>query len=296
MFSCLFGEGGAGHFVKMVHNGIEYAEMQLIAEIYSHLRYDQDLTMEKIANIFEEWNQGDTANYLLGITVDILRFKDKDGSYLLDHISDEAANKGTGGWTTIAGAELGVPIPSITEALFARYLSSYKADRLTYSDIYPLHNNTLNLSIPDLKILYQFCRIINHAQGIKLIQEASHTYNWSIQVEALLTTWSGGCIIRSKLLEILRNSWGKPHQDILLQPSVVQFVAQNINSVKASISQLVLSKQSFPVITSSLEYFKYLTTPYSNANLIQAQRDYFGAHTYRRIDDNTGKSYHTLWY
>lgn len=290
------GNGGAGHFVKMVHNGIEYAEMQLIAEMYSHLRYDQQKEPEEIAAIFSTWNQGDAGSYLLGITVDILKFKDLDGLPLLDKIADEAGNKGTGGWTTITACELGVPVSAMTEALFSRYLSSCKSDRLAYADLFEKQGEPIFIEVEDLLHTLMFCRVINHYQGLKLIKEASEIYGWHINTELLLKVWSAGCIIRSSLLEVLRNGWVSHDSDIMRHPYTLQLVNDHLPKIKNTISKFANSNQPYPVISCCLDYFKFLISSQSNAGMIQAQRDYFGAHTYKRKDDPTGNAYHTKWY
>ena len=289
------GDGGAGHFVKMVHNGIEYAEMQLIAEFYSHLRYDQGKVPEEIADIFEGWNKGDAGSYLLGITTDILRYKDADGLPLLDKISDEAGNKGTGSWTTITACELGVPVPAMTEALFSRYLSSFKTDRSRYADLYDINSDRVFIESENLLHTYMFCRIINHYQGIKLIREASDHFGWQINTDALLRIWSGGCIIRSALLAILRKEWLNCHEDIMEHPYARNLINNNLGEIKDTVSKWSLSARAYPVTTSCLDYFKGMILPRSNAYLIQAQRDYFGAHTYKRTDDPSGVPHHTKW-
>ncbi|HLO81795.1 MAG TPA: NADP-dependent phosphogluconate dehydrogenase [Chitinophagaceae bacterium] len=290
------GDGGAGHFVKMVHNGIEYAEMQLITEMYSHLRYDQEKDPEEIALVFELWNQGEANSYLLGITIDILRFKDTDGTPLINKISDVAGNKGTGSWTTITASELGVPVPATAEALFSRYLSSFNNDRSKYASLYNKEHNSIHIDPEHLRQAYMFCRIINHYQGIKLIKEASDIFSWHIDTAALLKIWSGGCIIRSSLLSIFRKGWSACGSDIMEHPFTRSLVNAHLGEIKQTISDLARSNRSYPVSSSCLEYFKMLITPRSSAYLIQAQRDYFGAHTYRRIDDPSGTSHHTNWY
>lgn len=290
------GEGGSGHFVKMIHNGIEYAEMQLIAEVYSHLRYDHNMTLSEIADLFETWNRGDEASYLLEITVDILRFKDDDGLPLLNKISDVAANKGTGSWTTIVACEMGIAIPGISSALFARYLSSFKANRVKYHALYSSENDSCDVDIYDIKQTYTMARILNHDQGVRLIKEASEKYQWGIELSALFKTWSGGCIIRSKLLQRLRHDTHGFENDLLLISFVSDFIKENMQLVKKTMSKLALSNQPYPTLNNNFEYLKYLTQSSCNANLIQAQRDYFGAHSYQRIDDVSGASFHTKWY
>ncbi len=289
------GDGGAGHFVKMVHNGIEYAEMQLIAELYSHLRYDQNKEPAAIATIFDEWNRGDAESYLLGITTDILRRKDTDGLPLIDKISDVAGNKGTGSWTTITACELGVPVPAMTEALFSRYLSSFKSDRVGYANVYATEDTPIFIDLENLRHTFMFCRILNHHQGLNLIKEASDRYDWHIHTEALLRIWSGGCIIRSALLGIFRNGWLDHHADIMAHPYTRTLIHAQLPNIKDTVSNLTRSARAYPVVTSCLDYFKSLVSARGNAYLIQAQRDYFGAHTYQRTDDPSGASHHTKW-
>ncbi|MCL4149674.1 UNVERIFIED_CONTAM: hypothetical protein GTU68_052383, partial [Idotea baltica] len=198
---CAFiGQGGAGHFVKMVHNGIEYAEMQLIAEIYAFLRYSGAYATDEIADIMEQWGREGCNSYLLEITIQILREKDEHGQLILDQILDQAGNKGTGSWTTIAAAKLGVPIPSLTAALYARYQSAFKQERVTNAKYLNEHVAQVKIDWSDLKYLYQFSRIMNHHQGIHLINSASAFYKWNINLRSLLKVWSAGCIIRSELL------------------------------------------------------------------------------------------------
>ncbi len=289
------GDGGAGHFVKMVHNGIEYAEMQIIAEVYSHLRFDLGITVNEIAQRFKSWQNYEADSYLLGITCDILNFYDADGELLLDKIQDAAGNKGTGSWTTITACELGVAVPLISAALFARYLSSYKAERLKYQTIYQPSSQPLSTNEEAIYALFMFARILNHYQGLQLIQEASKLYQWNIDLNALLRTWSGGCIIRSKLLEIFRDGLKGGTSDILKMPFVTQFIDKHLDEIKKLTGTLALSQLPYPVLSASLDYFKYLTNAESNANLIQAQRDYFGAHRYQIKNDVSGQTHHTQW-
>jgi 6-phosphogluconate dehydrogenase len=287
------GEGGAGHFVKMVHNGIEYAEMALIAEVYTHLRQDVKMPVDEIAGLFSQWNNSPLGNYLLEITADILRRKDSDGEPLLDKILDQAGAKGTGGWTTIAAAELGVPIPSMAEALFARFASSMPKQRSTYSSVYPSGGN--GRAVPGMLFLYQFCRLMNHHQGMNLIKAASDAHQWNIDTSSLLRIWSGGCIIRSQLLQILRKGWDDADGDVLLHPYTVSFVDGRYGAVTEAMAALMSGDNAYPVMSASLQYFKAMKEYRSNAYMIQAQRDYFGAHTYQRVDDPGGAAHHTEW-
>lgn len=288
------GSGGAGHFVKMVHNGIEYAEMQLICEIYSHLRFDQHRSLAEIAEIFTLWNGGNDQSYLLEITIDILLKKDVDGQPLIDKILDQAGNKGTGSWTTIAACELGVPIPTITASLFARYQSAQKQVRIAYADDFPLSSNGSLIPFDSLRKLYFFCRILNHHQGFQLITSASDVHNWDIDISNLIQTWSGGCIIKSALLDNIRSSI-KTTKDLLNVEMIQDFIYENLPEIINVHQILNKSTQPYQCINASVDYFKYMRTSDSNANLIQAQRDYFGAHTYHRKDDGGKISHHTDW-
>jgi 6-phosphogluconate dehydrogenase len=270
--------------------------MQLITEFYIHLRNDQHKDPEEIAEIFESWNRGDAGSYLLGITIDILRYKDTDGLPLIDKISDVAGNKGTGSWTTITACELGVPVPAMAEALFSRYLSSFKNDRLQYAELYPLQVAPIIIENKDLLQCFMFCRIINHYQGVKLIREASDSFGWNIDTAALLRIWSGGCIIRSNLLSIFRKGWNDHHADIMEHPYTRELISTHFPRISDTISLMMKSLHPYPVISSCLNYFKSLISARSSANMIQAQRDYFGAHTYQRVDDPSGAAHHTKWF
>ncbi len=288
------GDGGAGHFVKMVHNGIEYAEMQLIADMYAHLRWDQNLSLEEIHEIFNMWCESECKSYLLEITLDIIRAKDDDGSPLLDKILDKAENKGTGSWTTIAACELGVAVPSLTEALFARYLSHDKKMRENLSLTYPKEQEEIWIDTENLKATYQFCRMMNHIQGLEMIHQASKKYDWQIDIDGLLRTWSGGCIIRSTLLQKLRTGY-KKDQHLLQSAWMVEYINTHWKDIKKAASQLALSNLPYATVHAAIAYFKYITIGKSNANMIQAQRDYFGAHTYQRVDDPESNGFHTQW-
>tara|TARA_R110000868_G_scaffold37111_4_gene131355 strand:+ start:44845 stop:46740 length:1896 start_codon:yes stop_codon:yes gene_type:complete len=290
----LIGKGGSGHFVKMVHNGIEYAEMQLLAETYHFLRYGKGLNPSEISDIFERWRQGDLDSYLLEITVDILRKKEGD-EWLIDLILDKAGNKGTGSWTTIAAAELGVPATMISSALFARYLSSFKEERDIAS--YQYQSKVAipsDLPVDQVGIAYQLARVINHHQGIHLLSAASKEYGWRIKLWEVARMWTNGCIIRSELMNHL--------VQILQETDRILFdelTSQSCNASKPYLDELVIETikagQNAPCLTSALLFLNGYTNYLSSANIIQAQRDYFGAHTYKRIDDPNGKSHHTIW-
>ena len=291
---CTFvGKGGAGHFVKMVHNGIEYAEMQLIAEIYTFLRYVRTLSIEEISTIFTTWNQGLLQSYLLDITAKLLKIKEGE-NHLIDLILDKAGNKGTGSWTTITACELGVPIPTISEALFARYVSFFKEARNRFSDAY--FNNLIHTSISNENIahLYHTCRIINHHQGFHLISAASEKFDWDIDFPELCRIWTNGCIIRSSLMQNLSENIGKDG-NILIIDGIKSYISQHWSDTMDAYLILVKSGIAIPCVSASLQYFQALKQNHPSANIIQAQRDFFGAHTYERVDDTSGKKYHTIW-
>ncbi len=287
------GGGGSGHFVKMVHNGIEYGEMQLIAEVYGLLRYSLQKSPDEISDIFASWLKTDSASYLLEITTEILKRKEGD-KHLLDLILDKAGNKGTGSWTTIAACELGVAIPTLTAALFARYQSSYYDQRQEAASIYASANESLNLDIDELRTAYQIARIVNHHQGYDLIAKASERYEWAINFKDLSRIWTNGCIIRSKLMEDISNAKDN-HSNILMNSSLNSIVVNSRASLNKIVSIFSKTNISAPCMSNSLSYLNAFVEQKSLANVIQAQRDYFGAHTYERVDADRGKKFHTEW-
>lgn len=288
------GQGGSGHFVKMVHNGIEYAEMQLIAEIYSVLRYSCAKSTDEIADILNYWNGGHVSSYLLEIMVDILRYRDHDGQPLIDKIYDSAGSKGTGSWTTAAALDLGEAIPTLTQALYERFISTRVDQRQEMNRLYTHEPKNHSIDINALRDVYYFAKIMNHHQGLALISRASEAYKWDIELASLLQTWSAGCIIRSAFIDACRQNLAS-HKDILTIPDIVVWINLHRSDIQATISILSTIQAPTPVIQSSLQYFKSITAHRSSAYIIQAQRDYFGAHTYTRIDDANGISHHTIW-
>jgi len=294
MTCCAFiGNGGAGHFVKMVHNGIEYAEMQLIAEAYGILRYCNKKSPEDIAEIFADWNTTECASYLLEITSEILRKKENE-DYLIDLILDRAGNKGTGSWTTIAACELGVPIPTITAALFARYQSSFYDRRQEAATHIESKINQQDIDLNTLRIAYQQARIINHNQGFELIQAASENHEWNVDSKELARIWTNGCIIRSKLMEDIYNTHASD-SSLLLNPKINAIIIEQRNQLQDLVASISTTHVSIPCLSSSLAYLNGYVEKKSLANIIQAQRDYFGAHTYERTDAPRGKKFHTIW-
>ena len=286
------GNEGSGHFVKMIHNGIEYVEMQLLADVCTVLKAKGN-TPDQIADIFEQWKPT-TNSYLLEITSTILRKKEGD-DWLVNKIMDTAGNKGTGNWATIATAELGVPSTLIASALFARYTSFYKAERVAASKQFNSENITApKISIEDLHNAYQFARIINHYQGFKLIQEASEHFKWALNLSELARIWTNGCIIRSDYMIELVTIF-KTTNNLFAHENTIQALKTRKSAIKKVVSECVLSELPIPSLSNAIHFFNNITTANSSANLIQAQRDYFGAHTYQRKEDDTGQFYHTDW-
>ncbi|WP_142786383.1 NADP-dependent phosphogluconate dehydrogenase [Changchengzhania lutea] len=286
------GTEGSGHFVKMVHNGIEYVEMQLLAEVFSILKAMGN-NPDQMAHILKSWKEI-TNSYLLEITIDILRKKDGD-DWLVNKIMDKAGNKGTGNWTTITTAELGVPSTMIASALFARYTSFYKEERIAVSKNFKSKDDSkLNLTNDDILKAYQFARIMNHYQGFKLIHEASKSYNWHLNLSELSRIWTNGCIIKSDLMVELVEIF-KTTNNILSNEKIIQQIKLLKPTVKKVVSECILNELPIPCLSESINFLNSFAIANSSANLIQAQRDYFGAHTYQRVDDDTGKFYHTNW-
>ena len=286
------GPEGSGQFIKMVHNGIEYVEMQLLAEVATILKH-KGKNPDEIAATLDSF-KGDENSYLLEITADIFRKKEGD-VWLVNQILDKAGNKGTGNWATIASAELGVPNTLISSALFARYISFYKDERVQlHKQFTKKSGSCLNFADDDLQKAYQFARIINHYQGFKLIYEASEKLNWNLNLSEIARIWTNGCIIRSSLMEELVNIF-KETNAVLSHSKITEMIIDCKPSIKRVVADCVLSDVTTPVLNEALQFFNGITTQNSSANIIQAQRDYFGAHTYQRIDDASGKFYHTNW-
>ncbi|MEN3324803.1 NADP-dependent phosphogluconate dehydrogenase [Mariniflexile soesokkakense] len=285
------GEEGSGHFVKMVHNGIEYVEMQLLAEVYTIFKMI-GYTPDRIADIFESWKLK-ANSYLLEITIDILRKKDGD-DWLVNKIVDKAGNKGTGNWATIATAQLGAPSTLIATALFARFTSFYKEERIQASKNFNKEVLELKLNNDDVLNAYQFARIINHYQGIKLISEAGKAYKWQLNLSEIARIWTNGCIIRSNFMVQLISVL-KEDDNILAHKKIINQVKSLKPSIKKVVANCILNELAVPCLSDSVNFFNAYFTANSSANIIQAQRDYFGAHTYQRTDDATGKFYHTNW-
>jgi len=299
------GAGGAGHYVKTVHNGIEYGDIQLIGEAYFLLKRLLGLNNEQMHAIFEEWNKGDLDSYLIEITRDILAKKDDEDSskYTLDLILDTAGQKGTGKWTAVSALELGQPVTLIGEAVFARCLSAAKDARVRASQI--LHGpEEESKGKFDKKELVECIRqalyaskLVSYAQGFVLIKAASEEYKWNIDFGSVALMWRGGCIIRSTFLGEIKKAFekNKALENLLLDSFFVKKIQECQTGWRKVVSVAVLHGIPVPAMSSALAYFDGLRTETGPANLLQAQRDYFGAHTYQRIDKPRDKYFHTNW-
>ncbi|WP_298422675.1 NADP-dependent phosphogluconate dehydrogenase [uncultured Kordia sp.] len=285
------GTDGAGHFVKMVHNGIEYAEMQLLAEIYSILKKTH--TNEEIASILSDWNTRSEASYLLEITIAILR-KKEGHEYIIDRILDKALSKGTGSWSSKAALDIGMPSTMISSAVFARYVSAFKEQRVTLSKSFKKSNVSEGIEYSYLEKAYRFARIINHQQGFELIQEASKQYNWTLNLSEIARIWTNGCIIRSQFMddsiEILQN-----HSNYFEDKKTFEALRNSEKYIVKVLQYRLNNRISLDTFSAAYNYWISMTTANSSANIIQAQRDYFGAHTYQRNDIDNSNFFHTNW-
>ena len=292
------GSGGSGHYVKMLHNGLEYAEMQLIAEIYAVMRDILKLSPENIASVFSTWINNGWKSYLLEITSEILQ-KKEDDHYLIDLILDTASQKGTGGWSTVSALEIGVPLSTISESVMVRFISALKATRIKASKLYKFESNDSKIDFKDFENLifktYQFVSIINHHIGFELLQEASSQYKWNLNLSEIARIWTNGCIVRSKLMEKISVMFSKTDDSLLLQEDIIPVMKENYTFTKEFIKQILDNHIATPVTTTALNYFIMYTSEQLPANLIQAQRDYFGAHTYSRVDRPVSEKFHTDW-
>lgn len=285
------GKSGSGHFTKMVHNGIEYAEMQLLAELYQIFKANGK-NPDEISEILSN-SDANIQSYLLEITVDILKKKEKN-DWLIHKIQDKAGNKGTGNWTTIASAQLGVPSTLIAGSLFARYLSAFKEERVSVQKILPVEVSSIDLSQDTILEAYQLARLVNNIQGFKLLKEASKTYKWSFDLSEIARIWTNGCIIRSNFMEELVDIL-KDEDDLIFHNEITSSIKKLKPSLSKVVSKSIESNMSIPCLSEAINYLNAISQASSTANLIQAQRDYFGAHTYQRVDDTSGKYHHTDW-
>jgi len=291
------GEGGAGHYVKMVHNGIEYGDMQLIAESYSLLKY-LGKTNDELYAIFDDWNASELSSYLIEITRDILGKKDDEGVYVIDTILDAAGQKGTGKWTAIESLNHGIPLTLITESVYARALSAIKDERVIASkQIQKTCIDAIDISPEDIKRALYASKIISYAQGFALLKQASLEFNWGLNFPDIAKIWRGGCIIRSAFLNDITHAFTKNSelQNLMLDPFFKDILEQSQTSLRKVVAFAVSNAIPVPTLSSAIAYFDGYTSAQLPANIIQAQRDFFGAHTYERIDKPRGTFFHTNW-
>ena len=295
------GEGGAGHFVKMVHNGIEYGDMQLICEAYQIMRDYLKMTDDEMHEVFAAWNETELDSYLIEITRDILAYKDEDGSPLVENILDTAGQKGTGKWTAVAALDEGIPLTLIGEAVFARCLSGMKDERVNAAsvfnrDIEPFTGDR-DAFVEQLRKALYASKIVSYAQGYTLMRAAAKTYGWNLNYGGIALMWRGGCIIRSVFLGKIKEAYDKNPEltNLLLDPYFKETVEELVPAWRSVCAAALSVGVPAPAMTSALSYFDGYTSERLPANLLQAQRDYFGAHTYERIDRPRGESFHTNW-
>jgi 6-phosphogluconate dehydrogenase len=295
------GEDGAGHFVKMVHNGIEYGDMQMICEVYQLMRDGLGMTNAEMHNVFAEWDQGELDSYLIEITSDILGYTDEDGNATLDLILDTAGQKGTGKWTAVAALDEGQPLTLIGEAVFARCLSALKDERVAASKV--LKGRTAPFDgdrkamVDDLRKALYASKIVSYAQGYQLMHSAAKTYGWNLNYGGIALMWRGGCIIRSVFLGKIKEAFDKDPGlvNLLLAPFFAEAVQSAQDAWRNVVTGAVRMGIPVPAISTALAFFDGYRTERLPANLLQAQRDYFGAHTYERVDKPRGEFFHTNW-
>ncbi|HFC9131458.1 TPA: NADP-dependent phosphogluconate dehydrogenase [Enterococcus faecium] len=297
------GPNGAGHYVKMVHNGIEYGDMQLIAESYDLMKNILDLSVEEMADIFKEWNQGELDSYLIEITADILTRKDDEGTGkpVVDVILDAAGNKGTGKWTSQSALDLGVPLPLITESVFARYISAYKEERVQASKILSRTNDfeftgDKKELVEKIREALYFSKIMSYAQGFAQLRVASKEFDWDLPFGEIAKIWRAGCVIRARFLQKITDAYDKNPEieNLLLDDYFVEITKKYQQSVRDVVALAVQAGVPVPTFSSAIAYFDSYRAERLPANIIQAQRDYFGAHTYERVDKEG--IFHYSWY
>ena len=295
------GESGAGHFVKMVHNGIEYGDMQLICEAYQLMRDLLGMSDEEMHEVFGQWNQGELDSYLIEITRDILAYKDEDGTPLVEKILDTAGQKGTGKWTVVEALEEGIPLTLIGEAVFSRCLSAMKEERVqasrTFARKIPPFTGDRQAFVDAIRQALYASKIISYTQGYALMRAAAEHYGWNLNYGGIALMWRGGCIIRSVFLKKIKDAYeANPDlSNLLLDPYFKETVESMLPAWRTVAAAALTYGVPAPALTAALSYFDGYTTERLPANLLQAQRDYFGAHTYERVDAPRGQFFHTNW-
>jgi 6-phosphogluconate dehydrogenase len=295
------GQDGAGHFVKMVHNGIEYGDMQLICEAYQIMKDLLGMSADEMHEVFAAWNKGDLDSYLVEITRDILSYKDTDGQPIVDKILDTAGQKGTGKWTAVAALDQGVPLTLIGEAVFARCLSAQKDERVAAAGILhgpkPAFSGDKKALTEDLRKALFAAKVVSYAQGYTLMRAAAQEYKWNLNYGGIALMWRGGCIIRSVFLGKIKEAFDKNPDiaNILLDPYFTNKLKEAQSGWRNVVSQALTNGVPAPTLTAALCYYDGYRSERLPANLLQAQRDYFGAHTYERLDKPRGEFFHTNW-
>jgi 6-phosphogluconate dehydrogenase len=295
------GQNGAGHFVKMVHNGIEYGDMQLICEAYNLMKTGLGMSADEMHQVFAEWQKGELNSYLIEITRDILAFKDTDGQPLVDKILDTAGQKGTGKWTVISSQDLGIPITLIAEAVYARMISAFKDERVAASSKLRGPNSVIKGDrakiIEDIRKALYASKIVSYTQGYLLMRAAAQQYNWDLNYGGVALMWRGGCIIRSVFLGKIKEAFDRNSK--LSSLMLDSFFRKALNSSHRSwrnvVSTAVKKGIPVPALSTALAFYDGYRSARLPANLLQAQRDYFGAHTYERVDQPRGQFFHTNW-
>ena len=294
------GENGAGHFVKMVHNGIEYGDMQLICEAYHVMKDLLELSYEEMHNVFKEWNEGELNSYLIEITGDILAYRE-NGSPLVEKILDTAGQKGTGKWTVNASLDVGAPLTLIGEAVYGRTLSALKDERVEASKILsgpkPDFDGNKKEFIEDLRKALYASKLVSYAQGYVLMRYAAEEYKWNLNYGGIALMWRGGCIIRSIFLGKIKEAFDKNPKlsNLLLDPFFKEKIESSQSSWRKVVASSALNGIWIPALSTALNYFDGFRNSRLPTNLLQAQRDYFGAHTYERVDKKRGEFFHTNW-
>lgn len=296
------GDGGAGHYVKMIHNGIEYGDMQMICEAYAMLKLAGRFDAGALADIFATWNKGDLNSYLIEITSEILAKKDDaTGKALVDMILDTAGQKGTGKWTTQNALDLGIPLVTIAEATFARFMSALKDERVHSSSILAgpgaSYQGDIKALVEDVRMALYASKICSYAQGFQLMREAAKTYGWKLNYGSIALLWRNGCIIRAQFLGNIKEAFDEdPHMpNLLLAPYFRDAIQKSQAGWRRVVSLAAELGIPMPAFSSALSYYDSYRAAVLPANLLQAQRDYFGAHTYERIDRPRGEFHHTNW-
>jgi 6-phosphogluconate dehydrogenase len=295
------GEGGAGHYVKMVHNGIEYGDMQLICEAYNLMKTGLGMTPDQMHEVFVEWNKGELNSYLIEISRDILAFKDADGSALVDKILDTAGQKGTGKWTVISSQELGIPITLMAEAVYARCVSAMKEERVAAARKLkgpkPTIKGDHKKFIEAIRQALYASKIVSYAQGYMLMRAAAAEHKWNLNYGGIALMWRGGCIIRSAFLGKIKEAFDKNAKlsNLMLDPFFRKAIKDCQRSWRNVVAMAAKKGIPVPAFSTALAFYDAYRSERLPANLLQAQRDYFGAHTYERVDKPRGEFFHTNW-